>query len=124
MRSCIVFESGWKEPIDYFFEQLLKILPFNEESGEPMLNLMASYDNENFRLAIFPRKAQRPSCYYKEGNDRILVSPASVELGGIIVTPREEDFVRISEQDLKTIFDEVSIEESEFQRVKKEIQSI
>ena len=124
MRSCIVFESGWKEPIDYFFEQLLKILPFNEESGEPMLNLMASYDNEKFRLTIFPRKAQRPSCYYKEGNDRILVSPASVELGGIIVTPREEDFVRISEQDLKTIFDEVSIEESEFQRVKKEIQSI
>jgi len=89
-----------------------------------MLNLMASYDNEKYRLTIFPRKAQRPSCYYKEGDERILVSPASVELGGIVVTPREEDFLRISEQDLKTIFDEVSIDQTEIQRVIKEIQSI
>jgi hypothetical protein len=124
LRSCIVFESEWKEPIDFFFEHLLEILPFNNEAGEPMMNLLASYEDDKYTLTVFPRKAQRPSCYYKEGDDRILVSPASVELGGIVVTPREEDFVKISTEDLKTIFSEVSMEEVDIQKVKHDIQSI
>jgi len=109
LRTAIVMESGWKEPVDYFFAQLMKQLPFNDEAGEPLMNLMASYNKGKYRLIVFPRKAQRPSCYYREGDDRILVSPASVELGGIIVTPREEDFQKITIDDLKQIFGEVSL---------------
>jgi hypothetical protein len=108
-RNCIVMESGWKEPIDYFFAQLLKKLQYNGEAGEPLMNLIASYNEGQYRLIVFPRKAQRPSCYYREGADRIVVSPASVELGGIIVTPREEDFLKITIKDLKQIFEEVSL---------------
>jgi len=110
LRNCIVMESDWKEPIDYFFAQLTKKLPFNEEAVEPLLNLIASCNEGHFRLIIFPRKAQRPSCYYRESADRILVSPASVELGGIVVTPREEDFQRITLKDLEEIFGEVSLD--------------
>lgn len=112
LRMAIVMESGWKEPIDYFFAQLINQLPFNVEAGEPMMNLLTSFDKDIYRLIIFPRKAQRPSCYYREGNDRIVVSPASVELGGIIITPREEDFHRLNHNDLIRIFEEVSVEES------------
>jgi hypothetical protein len=110
LRNCIVMESGWKEPIDYFFAQLIKSLPFSEEAGEPLMNLIASYNDGVFRLIVFPRKAQRPSCYFREGIDRIVVSPASVELGGIIVTPREEDFQRIILKDLEEIFGEVCLD--------------
>ena len=109
LRTAIVMESGWKESVDYFFAQLMKQLPYNNEAGEPLINLMASYNNGTYRLIVFPRKAQRPSCYYREGDDRIVVSPASVEFGGIIVTPREEDFQKISINDLKQIFEEVSL---------------
>jgi hypothetical protein len=110
LRNCIVMESGWKEPIDYFFAQLIKKLQFNEEAGEPLMNLIASFNNGIFGLIVFLRKEQRPSCYYLEGSDRIVVSPASVELGGIIVTPREEDFLKITIKDLKQIFEEVSLD--------------
>jgi hypothetical protein len=110
LRSSIVMESAWKEPIDYFFAQLIKQLPFNNEAGEPMINLLAGFNDGLYRLVVFPRKAQRPSCYYREGNDRIVVSPASVELGGIIVTPREEDFQRITKEDLVQLFKEVTID--------------
>ena len=61
-----------------------------------------------YRLIFFPRKAQRPLCYYRDGIDRIIVSPASVELGGIVVTPREEDFQKITIDDLKEIYGEVT----------------
>jgi hypothetical protein len=110
LRNCIIMESDWKEPIDYFFAQLIKKLPFNQEAGEPIMNLIASCNEGRFRLIVFPRKAQRPSCYYREGADRIVVSPASVELGGIVVTPREEDFQRITLKDLEEIFGEVSLD--------------
>lgn len=118
LRNCIVIESDWKEPIDYFFAQLIKILLFNDEAGEPLMNLISSFNKGQYRLIIFPRKAQRPSCYYREGAERIVVSPASVELGGIIVTPREEDFQRITIEDLEQIFREVSIDSGVINRLK------
>jgi hypothetical protein len=117
LRSCMVMESGWKEPIDYFFAQLLKKLPFNEDAGEPLLNLIASHNEGLYRLIVFPRKAHRPSCYYREGSDRIIVSPASVEFGGIVVTPREEDFLKITLKDLEQIFEEVSLDSGFLNRI-------
>jgi hypothetical protein len=117
LRNCIVMESGWKEPIDYFFAQLIKKLPFNEDAGEPLLNLIASHNEGIYRLIVFPRKAHRPSCYFREGSDRIIVSPASVEFGGIVVTPREEDFQKITLKDLEEIFEEVSLDSDFLNRI-------
>jgi hypothetical protein len=110
LRSAILLESEYREPIDYFFDKLMKKLPFDDESDEPKVNLMANYVDGKFRLIVFPRITQRPSCYYREGDDRIVVSVASVELGGVIVVPREEDFLKITKQDLEKIFSEVSID--------------
>jgi len=109
LRSAILLESEYREPIDYFFDKLMKKLPFDEESDEPKVNLMANYVDGKFRLIVFPRITQRPSCYYLDGDDRIVVSVASVELGGVIVVPREEDFQKITKDDLVKIFEEVSI---------------
>jgi hypothetical protein len=108
LRSAIVLESEYREPIDYFFDKLTKQLPMDDESGEPMLNLLASYSDGVYRLVVFPRIAQRPSCYFKEGAEKIVVSVASVELSGVVVTPREEDFKKITKEDLTKIFSEVS----------------
>jgi hypothetical protein len=118
LRSAIVMESEYREPIDYFFDKLAKRLPIEEESGEPKLNLMATFVDGMYRLIIFPRITQRPSCYYNEGDDRIVVSVASVELSGVIVVPREEDFKKISKEDLETIFSEVSVNFSDFAHLK------
>ncbi len=109
LRTTVVLESEYREPIDYFFDKLMKQLPMDNESGEPMVNLLASYIDGVYRLVVFPRIAQRPSCYFKEGDEKIVVSVASVELSGVIVTPREEDFKKITKADLETIFKEVSL---------------
>ncbi|HRW21481.1 MAG TPA: DUF4922 domain-containing protein, partial [Bacteroidales bacterium] len=56
-----------------------------------------------------PRIAQRPQCFYKTGSEQLVVSVASVELGGIIVTPRHVDYLKITKDDLVKIFEEVTL---------------
>lgn len=107
LRPAIILESDYREPIDHFFSKIYKQLPTEKTSGEPMMNLMANFVNNKYRLTIFPRQAQRPSCYYRRGTEQILVSPASVEMGGLIITPRIEDFKKLTEIELKQIFEEV-----------------
>lgn len=110
LRNALVFESKYIEPIDYFFAHILHRLPFDKISNEPMINILASYQNGIYTLTLFPRKKQRPSSYFLEDPHRILVSPASVEMGGIIITPRAEDFQKINMDDLRRIYKETSLE--------------
>lgn len=114
LRETIVFESDDKEPIDYFFTKTLEQLPFDKASNEVKLNVLASYVNNHYRLILFPRKEQRPSCFYKSGEEQLMVSPASVEFGGSFVTPRAVDFHKIGPKHMLEIFTEVSLKDTHF----------
>lgn len=61
------------------------------------------------RFLSVPRKAHRPACYFAEGKEKLLVSPGCIDMAGIIITPREEDFIKIESQDLLTIYSDVAI---------------
>lgn len=56
------------------------------------------------RIAVVKRSAHRPSCY-----PDLMVSPGAIDMAGIIVLPRKEDFDRITVEDLKQIFNETAI---------------
>ena len=58
---------------------------------EPMLNIITYYSEGNWIIHVIPRKLHRPSCFFAEGNEKIVLSPASVDMGGVLITPREED---------------------------------
>lgn len=61
---------------------------------------------ERWTLIVLERKKHRPDCYYAEGKKQLLCSPASVDLGGVFVLPREEDFEKITAKDIKQILSE------------------
>lgn len=87
----------------------LDSLPAHEGEPEPRYNMFAWRDDEGrFICAYFPREAHRPSCYFAEGEEQILVSPGALDMAGLIVTPREEDFRKINEADITRIYKEVS----------------
>lgn len=65
-------------------------------------------EEDNFRLIVIPRKNHRPQCYFKEGLENILVSPGSIDLAGVIITPRKEDFEKLNSSSLKKIIEEVT----------------
>ena len=80
-----------------------------------MLNILSTYDEVfGWSVIIFLRNKHRPECFYKDDPERMLISPAAIDLGGIVVTPREEDFVRIDKELLQTIFREVSLDQETF----------
>ena len=72
-----------------------------------MLTPVAWYEAGGWHLCLSPRPRHRPSCYQAEGDANILLSPASVDLGGVFITPLEKDFEKIEGGDLQQILAEV-----------------
>ena len=92
------------------FQRLYDAIPVANDGSEPMLNILSQAENDMLRIDVFPRAKHRPSCYYADGAENILISPASVDMGGVFITPLEKDFAKITATDIKNILDEVCID--------------
>jgi ATP adenylyltransferase/5',5'''-P-1,P-4-tetraphosphate phosphorylase II len=108
LRNVIVIESANKKAVVDAFKQIYSQMSIKEGEKEPMLNIVAWYEDGKWISCIFPRKVHRPKCFFAEGDDNILISPASVDMGGIFITPQEKDFTKITAEDIKAILAEVS----------------
>ncbi|HOF21751.1 MAG TPA: DUF4922 domain-containing protein [Bacteroidales bacterium] len=86
---------------------------------EPMMNILVYRNTENLIVHIIPRKKHRPGQFFAAGSDKITISPASVDLGGLVITPREEDFDKLTENDISDIFRQVCVGEDELYRMLK-----
>lgn len=83
------------------------------ERPEPMLNILAYHTGGRWTIHIIPRRLHRPSCYFAGEPGRILLSPASVDMGGVFITPREEDYNKITAADISSILEEVCLSDGE-----------
>lgn len=89
--------------------QYLESLPLHEGESEPRYNLFAWQDKQRgFTMAYFPREKHRPACYTATGGEQLLVSPGALDMAGLLVTPRKEDFDKITESDIAQIYKEVA----------------
>lgn len=89
--------------------QYLESLPLHEGESEPRYNLFAWQDKQRgFTMAYFPREEHRPACYTATGGEQLLVSPGALDMAGLLVTPRKEDFYKITESDITKIYKEVA----------------
>jgi ATP adenylyltransferase/5',5'''-P-1,P-4-tetraphosphate phosphorylase II len=122
LRRFFVFESNNAEVLSRNFLLIYTLLQNWAHSEEPMLNVLCNYIDKKWRVIIFPREKQRPSAYYEKGEKQILVSPASVELGGVIILPRKADFDKITKPDIRKIYDEVTINRDNFDKLNQIIQ--
>ena len=84
---------------------------------EPMMNLLCAYDGTQWQVLIIPRRKHRPDAYYREGDERILISPGMVDMGGLIITPVEKDFNAIDAEQIGNIFKEVSMDDDTFAKI-------
>ena len=62
-----------------------------------------------YRVLILPRLKHRPNFYFAEGDRKLLLSPASVDLGGVCVLPIEADFLKLTKEHLIEMCDEVCL---------------
>lgn len=84
-------------------------------SGTPDRGLLNSFmwidASGLLRILIIPRKAHRPSCFFADTPQRRLVSPGAIDMAGIVITPREEDFKALSDEDIRGIYGDVAFAE-------------
>ena len=99
LRTFFVLESAdFQRLSDDFYNQ------FGGVGEEPDLNILVWFEKENWTICVFERKQHRPPHFYAEGDKQIMVSPATVEMAGLVVTPRLIDFEKISKDDLIEIY--------------------
>lgn len=122
-RATLVIQSPEKEDAVKLFDCIYRNLPLKEEETEPMMNVLAMYENGEWIVFVFPRAKHRPACYTAEGDAQLLSSPASVDLGGVFITPVEKDFNKISDSDLTQILSEVCLSEADFSQLRERIKA-
>jgi hypothetical protein len=86
-----------------------------------MMNVLCYTTAAGMRMVIIPRKQHRPSFYGTEGPDTMLLSPASVDMGGVFITPLEKDFDKIDADIVRRIFDELCLSKEEIDAVAERI---
>ena len=106
-NNAIYIQSGNKHEMVHRFEQIYHSLPLQPDETEPKLNILAWCENQNLKTYIFPRKKHRPACFFAEGDDNMLISPAAVDLSGVLITPLEKDFERITGKMIENILKEI-----------------
>jgi hypothetical protein len=112
-RTVFVFEGSRAANImNVLRRQLNKMQTVLNIAEEPKVNIICAYQAPNWRVILFPRRQHRPEIFFREGEDKVLISPASVDMGGLIVTPVKKDFNTVDANMIEAIYREVSWDEA------------
>ncbi|KAA6322055.1 hypothetical protein EZS27_028368, partial [termite gut metagenome] len=122
LRPALCIESTDKADVVKLFHLIYSTLETQiGNSNEPMMNIVARYENCTWTVCLFLRTKHRPSCYFSEGKEHLLISPASVDLGGVFITPLENDFRKITASNIAAILNEISISPVGLQKLIQQI---
>jgi hypothetical protein len=116
LRRFCLLESSDRDFIEAVFRVFSKFMRKEAGGEEPMLNMLSYYDG-GWKVFLFPRKAHRPWQYFETGDRNLLLSPASVDMGGSLILPLEKDFHKITMEDIRDVFGQLVISDAAFGRL-------
>ena len=93
---AFVIISKSEDSDEELFHRLYRSMPMRGDESEPMMNIIAWRKGDEFISVIIPREKHRPDAYFAEGEAQMMVSPGALDMAGLIITPREEDFSKIN----------------------------
>ena len=105
------------------FRRLYDALPLAEDGTEPMMNIIMWQSDNAVLSVILPRRKHRPDCYTATGEAQYIISPGAVDMGGLIITPREQDFRRVTPELILDIYRELSLTPDQMQQVVERVKS-
>lgn len=115
--SAFLIRSHSLEHNELLFKRLYHSLPLQEDDTEPMMNVIMWQQGEETLSVVLPRRKHRPDCYTQEGKAQYLISPGAVDMGGLLITPREEDFRKLTPEVALGIYREVSLTPEQVEKV-------
>lgn len=125
LRYILIAESQQPEILVRYFQKVQQymneILP---EEPEPRMNVHVFYESSRWWLCIFPRRELRPRQFFEEGEKKIVFSPGAVDMGGIFILPREEDYLKITPALIEDMFRQVTYQPEDFLLLTEKIKKI
>ena len=127
--ACPVFviRSLPAESDSLLCQRVYKALPIIGNESEPRLNIVCwrqegtSSRPDEIVTLIFPRSKHRPDCYYAEGKEQLMISPGALDMCGLFITPREQDFKAMTAERAQAILQEVTMSEEELKPIIEEL---
>ncbi|MCR4602170.1 MAG: DUF4922 domain-containing protein [Prevotella sp.] len=114
--AAIVIRSKGKKGSERLFTMLYQTMTIPDGEEEPMMNVVCWYEDESYITVVFPRKKHRPDCYYKTGSEQLLISPGALDMAGLLITPRQEDYQQLDGEQAVAILKECAIDKDELSR--------
>ncbi len=110
LRSCLTIESTEKsEAVELFYDVYNYLKSYQPNEEEPMMNITSFMDRDKYVIHVYPRKLHRPWQFSTKGKAQLLISPGALDMAGLIITPRKEDFDKINKEDIEDIYAQVSM---------------
>ena len=108
---------------EQLFRRLYEALPQKDDEVEPMMNIVSWRYHDEYLSVVFLRAKHRPDCYYAEGDSQYIISPGALDMAGLFITPRQEDYERLSPERALSILAEVSLSKDKVQQVIERLKS-
>ena len=106
---AFVIISKSEDSDEALFQRLYKSMPVRGDETEPMMNIIAWRKGDEYISVVIPREKHRPEAYFAEGDAQMMVSPGALDMSGLIITPREEDFRKLTEESATVILQECGV---------------
>ena len=106
---AFVIISKSEDSDEALFQRLYKSMPVRGDETEPMMNIIAWRKGDEYISVVIPREKHRPEAYFAEGDAQMMVSPGALDMSGLIITPREEDFRKLNEESATAILQECGV---------------
>ena len=104
--------------------RLLSSVECEEGENEPRMNVICRYERgEGYITTVVLRSQHRPFCYSATGEGGHMVSPGTLDMAGLLVTPLEKDFLGIGSDEALAMLEEVAISAEDFELVAEKIAS-
>lgn len=114
---AFVIISKSAESDEALFRRLYKAMPQRGDETEPMMNIISWRKGEEFISVVIPREKHRPEAYFAEGDAQFVVSPGALDMSGLIITPREEDFRKLTEEKAHSLLQECGVSEEKMNAI-------
>lgn len=132
--AALVIKSKTVQASVKLFQKVYNKMTVAEGETEPMMNIVSWCQKDTipaetsasieYLSVIFPREKHRPDCYYRIDDKQLLVSPGALDMAGLFITPRREDFERIDAEYALSILKECALNDESFLQLKERVKKI